>query len=153
MLNRRLLLQAFAATLTGCLAGGPPLNRGDRTYINISADNLYPLLEEILLGRSHRIDSRIWERGYIRTNWREYEGDAHGLFIWREQRRYIAWFDINHYNNLHHILVLQLDVQERAPSPLSIWHNKRVDTGKDSEYQEILFALDSQVTLHGGKSA
>ena len=76
-------------------------------------------------------------------------GEHKGLATWRQQRKYQIWLDIDRFNPSRHMLVLILSAQERAPIA-SDWREKTVDATQDSEYQEILYEMDSQVHAVGG---
>jgi len=146
MLIRRVLLAALIAGLVGCVATMP---QQQRTYASLTPEELYPMLETILLRYGYQIDTRDYTRGHIATAWRETSGERKGLATWRQQRKYQAWFDIDRFNSTRHMLVLSLSVQERAPIA-SDWREKKVDTTQDMEYQQILSELDSLVRAKGG---
>lgn len=123
----------------------PPVQR---TYDQIAALELYPLMDGVLKEEGYEIDERDYSRGYIRTTWREYDGEKHGFVRWREQRRYTAVFDVDRMNG-RHMLTLYVEVRERAPISTD-WRSKGIDRSSDSEYQRILKKLDEVVKRKGG---
>lgn len=123
----------------------PPIQR---IYDRIAALDLYPLMDGVFKEEGYEIEERDYSRGYIRTTWREYDGEKHGLVRWREQRRYAAIFNIDRMNG-RQMLTLQVEVRERAPIS-SGWRSKVIDPPSDSEYQRILRILDEVVKRKGG---
>lgn len=124
----------------------PP--RAQRTYAQIEAMQLYPLLEDVFRKEGFKIVDRDYSRGYLRTEWFEYEGEKHGLVKWKERRRYSALFDVDRLSG-RHLLILELRIQERAPVS-SAWREKEVDGSDDEQYQRILEKLDNAVRNKGG---
>ena len=133
--------------LASCSTMAPP-PKAQRAYLNIAALQLYPLIEKVFEKEGFRTADRNYGRGYIRTEWLEYEGDRHGFVKWKERRRYVALFDIDRISGKH-LLILGLDVQEKAPAS-SEWREKEIDKSSDTEYQRILEALDEAVKNKGG---
>ena len=120
-----------------------------RIYEQIAARKLYPLLEEIFIREGFTIASRDYARGYLSTNWYEYEGQRHGFVKWRERRKYEVLFDLDRLSGKH-MLILTLYVEERAPVSTD-WRDKEVDSASDEQFQRILRELDDAVKAKGGK--
>ena len=72
-----------SASRTPTMSGLPS---AQRFYDQISAIDLYSLLEEVFLQEGFKIGGRNYRRGYISTTWYQYDGDRHGFVTWREQR-------------------------------------------------------------------
>jgi hypothetical protein len=141
-----LLLVVLLASCAPIMMTSPP--RAQRTYDRIAAVELYTLMESIFTNAGFNISQRDLSRGYMQTSWKEYEGDAHGLFKWKERRMYSAWFDVDRLNG-RHMLVLQLIVEERPPSG-SGWSTKQIAPDEYPEYLQFLQKLDQAVKNHGG---
>jgi hypothetical protein len=131
----------------GAKKEGPP--RAQRAYVQIGARQLYPLLEDVFREEGFKIATRNYSRGYLLTEWFEYEGEKHGLVKWKERRRYIALFDVDRLDG-RHLLTLELRIQERAPVS-SDWREKEVDGSDNEQYQRILDKLDNAVISEGGE--
>jgi uncharacterized lipoprotein len=126
--------------------GAPP--RAQRAYVQIEAIKLYSLLEDVFRKEGFKIADRNYSRGYLCTEWFEYEGEKHGLVKWKERRRFSALFDVDRLSG-QHLLILELQIQERAPVS-SDWREKEVDGADDEQYQRILEKLDNAVRKEGG---
>ncbi len=144
-----LVLAGLLIIVLGSCAGkmGPP-PRAQRAYVQIEAMQLYPLLEDVFRNENFKIADRNYSRGYVRTEWFEYEGERHGLVKWKERRRYSALFDVDRLSGKH-LLILELRIQERAPVS-SDWQEKEKDVSSDEQYQRILEKLDNAVRNKGG---
>jgi hypothetical protein len=149
---RSIALAALTVIIFSCASMGgvsAPPPRAQRTYSQIAALDLYALIEAELVRESFAISERDYARGYLATNWFEYEGAQHGFVKWKERRMFSVYCDIDRITEKH-LLILGMEVQERAPVA-SEWRQKEVYPESDAQYQRILKKIDDAVKSKGGK--
>lgn len=138
-------------TYTGCpkkMTVPPP--HPERMYTNIELLDLFRVVEQIFNDEGYAIIDRDQARGYLRTSWREYEGDKHGFVRWQERRRFEIFLEPDRTNVNRIFVMLQFEVEERAPVAANWRAKSNVEKSSDSQYIRILNKMDSIVNQEGG---
>jgi len=140
----------FSTVPLGGGAGGPPPPQ--RHYAKLEFDDLYKIIEAVLIKEVYSIHSHEKYRGYFSTDWKEYTGDRHGLFKWKERRSFWFHIQIDPTRKFSNNFRLDLYVQERAPISTG-WRYKNVEQEHDDEFKRILYSIDEAVQDNGGELA